>query len=76
MSSGSPASSMKLMGQDGVMVAEGRTYDGLRYRQLATRAMVTAATELIIAWLHGDIVTDDTLVATLTATTLGAAGAV
>ncbi|AQT78238.1 hypothetical protein B1R94_01795 [Mycolicibacterium litorale] len=46
-------------------------------RALATRAMVTAATELIIAWLHGDIDTDeDTLVATLTATTLGAAGAV
>ncbi|KAA0111272.1 TetR/AcrR family transcriptional regulator [Mycolicibacterium sp. P1-5] len=46
-------------------------------RRLATRAVVTAATELIIAWLHGDIDTDeDTLVATLTATTLGAAGAV
>lgn len=46
-------------------------------RTLATRAMVTAATELIIAWLHGDIDTDeDTLVATLTATTLGAAAAV
>jgi AcrR family transcriptional regulator len=46
-------------------------------RGLAARAMVTAATELIIAWLHGDIDTDeDTLVATLTATTLGAAGAV
>lgn len=45
-------------------------------RQLATRAMVTAATELISAWLHGDIDTDeDTLVATLTAITLGAAGA-
>jgi len=46
-------------------------------RLLATRAVVTAATELIIAWLHGDIDTDeDTLVATLTATTLGAAGSV
>ncbi|WP_161976324.1 TetR/AcrR family transcriptional regulator [Mycolicibacterium sp. CH28] len=46
-------------------------------RLLATRAMVTAATELISAWLHGDIDTDeDTLVATLTAITLGAAGAV
>ncbi|MGY4710749.1 TetR/AcrR family transcriptional regulator [Mycolicibacterium sp. CBM1] len=46
-------------------------------RALAARAMVTAATELIIAWLHGDIQTDEeTLVATLTATTLGAAGAV
>ena len=45
-------------------------------RLLATRALVTAATELVIAWLHGDIETDeDTLVATLTATTLGAAGA-
>ncbi len=46
-------------------------------RRLATRAVVTAATEVIIAWLHGDIDTDEeTLVATLTATTLGAAGAV
>ncbi|MCV7344841.1 TetR/AcrR family transcriptional regulator [Mycolicibacterium rhodesiae] len=46
-------------------------------RLLATRAAVTAATELIIGWLHGDIHTDEhTLVATLTATTLGAAGAV
>jgi AcrR family transcriptional regulator len=46
-------------------------------RQLATRAVVTAATELIIAWLHGDIDTDeDTLVATLSAITLGAARAV
>ena len=46
-------------------------------RKLATRAVVTAATEVIIAWLHGDIDTDEeTLVATLTATTLGAAGAV
>lgn len=45
-------------------------------RQLATRAMVTAATELISAWLHGEIDTDeDTLVATLTAITLGAARA-
>ena len=46
-------------------------------RQLATRAMVTAATEVVIAWLDGDIDTDeDTVVATLTAITLGAAGAV
>ncbi|WP_445168141.1 TetR/AcrR family transcriptional regulator [Mycolicibacterium sp. Dal123E01] len=46
-------------------------------RQLATRAVVTAATELIIAWLHGDIDTDeDTLVATLSAIALGAAEAV
>lgn len=45
-------------------------------RRLATRAMVTAATELISGWLHGDIDTDEeTLVATLTAITLGAAGA-
>jgi AcrR family transcriptional regulator len=45
-------------------------------RLLATRAMVTAATELISAWLHGDIDTDeDTLVTTLTAITLGAARA-
>lgn len=45
-------------------------------RLLATRAMVTAATELISAWLHGDIDTDeDTLVATLTAITVGAARA-
>ncbi|MCX2931941.1 TetR/AcrR family transcriptional regulator [Mycobacterium sp. CVI_P3] len=46
-------------------------------RQLVTRALVTAATELIIAWLHGDIDTDeDTLVETLTAITVGAAGAI
>ncbi|BBY63591.1 TetR/AcrR family transcriptional regulator [Mycolicibacterium helvum] len=46
-------------------------------RQLAARAAVTAATELIIAWLLGDIDTDeDTLVATMAAVTLGAAGAV
>ncbi|GAY17554.1 TetR/AcrR family transcriptional regulator [Mycobacterium sp. shizuoka-1] len=46
-------------------------------RLLATRGMVIAATELISAWLHGDIDTDErTLVATLTAITLGAAGAV
>ncbi len=45
-------------------------------RLLATRAMVTAATELINGWLHGDIDTDeDTLVTTLTAITLGAARA-
>ncbi len=46
-------------------------------RLLATRALVTAATELISAWLHGDIDTDeDTLVATMAAITLGAAGTV
>lgn len=46
-------------------------------RQLAARALVTAATELIIAWLHGDIDTDeDTLVATMAAITIGAAGTV
>jgi AcrR family transcriptional regulator len=43
-------------------------------RMLATRALVTATTELIIAWLHGDIDTDeDTLVATVTAISLAAA---
>lgn len=43
-------------------------------RVLATRALVAGTTELIIGWLHGDIDTDeDTLVATLTATALGAA---
>lgn len=44
-------------------------------RVLATRALVAGTTELIIAWLNGDIDTDeDRLVATLTATALGAAG--
>ena len=43
-------------------------------RSLATRALVAATTDLIIAWLQGDVDTDeDTLVATLTATSLGAA---
>ena len=43
-------------------------------RVLATRALVTATTELITGWLHGDIDTDeDTLVATITAVSLGAA---
>jgi len=42
-------------------------------RVLATRALVAGTTELIIGWLHGDIDTDeDRLVATLTATALGA----
>lgn len=44
-------------------------------RTLATRALVTATTELIIGWLQGDVDTDeDTLIATITATSLGAAG--
>lgn len=43
-------------------------------RVLATRALVAGTTDLIIGWLHGDIDTDeDSLVATLTATALGAA---
>lgn len=43
-------------------------------RTLATRALVTATTELIIGWLQGDVDTDeDTLIATITATSLGAA---
>lgn len=43
-------------------------------RVLATRALVTATTELITGWLQGDIDTDeDTLVATITAVSLGAA---
>jgi AcrR family transcriptional regulator len=42
-------------------------------RVLAARALVAGATDLIIAWLHGDIDTDeDELIATLTATALGA----
>ena len=46
-------------------------------RVLATRALVTATTELITGWLHGDIDTDeDTLVATITAVALGAAGSI
>jgi AcrR family transcriptional regulator len=45
-------------------------------RFLATRALVAGTTDLIIGWLHGDIETDeDSLVATLTATALGATGA-
>ena len=46
-------------------------------RLLGTRALVAGTTELIIAWLHGDIDTDeDGLVATVTAIALGAAGAI
>jgi AcrR family transcriptional regulator len=46
-------------------------------RKLATRALVAGTTDLIIAWLHGDIDTDeDRLVATLTATARGAATAI
>lgn len=46
-------------------------------RVLATRALVTATTELITGWLHGDIDTDeDTLVATITAVSLGAASSI
>jgi AcrR family transcriptional regulator len=46
-------------------------------RVLGTRALVAGTTELIIAWLHGDIDTDeDELVATLTAIALGAAGTI
>ena len=42
-------------------------------RVLAARALVAGATDLIITWLHGDIDTDeDELIATLTATALGA----
>ncbi len=42
-------------------------------RVLATRALVAGTTDLISAWLHGDIETDeDSLIATLTATALGA----
>jgi hypothetical protein len=45
-------------------------------RLLGTRALVAGTTELIIAWLHGDIDTDeDGLVATVTAIALGAADA-
>lgn len=43
-------------------------------RKLATRALVAGTTDLIVAWLHGDIETDeDSLVATLSAAALGAA---
>ena len=43
-------------------------------RQLGTRALVAGAADLIIAWLHGDVDTDEeSLIATLTAATLGAA---
>lgn len=43
-------------------------------RVLATRALVAGTTDLIVGWLHGDIDTDeDRIVATLTATALGAA---
>ena len=43
-------------------------------RVLATRALVAGTTDLIIGWLHGDIDTDEeTLIATLNATALGAA---
>ncbi len=43
-------------------------------RVLAIRALVAGTTDLIIGWLHGDIDTDeDSIVATLTATALGAA---
>jgi AcrR family transcriptional regulator len=42
-------------------------------RVLATRALVAGTTELIIAWLHGDIDIDEAgLIATLTATAQGA----
>ncbi len=43
-------------------------------RQLGTRALVAGTTDLIIAWLHGDIDTnEETLIATITAAGLGAA---
>ncbi|MGB8387029.1 TetR/AcrR family transcriptional regulator [Mycobacterium sp.] len=43
-------------------------------RVLAAQALVAGTTDLIIAWLHGDIDTDeDRLIATLTATAVGAA---
>jgi AcrR family transcriptional regulator len=43
-------------------------------RVLATRALVAGTTDLIIGWLHGDIDTDEhSLIATVTATALGAA---
>lgn len=46
-------------------------------RVLGTRALVAGTTELIIAWLHGDVDTDeDGLVATVTAIALGAAEAI
>lgn len=42
-------------------------------RQLGVRALVAGTTDLIIAWLNGDIETDEeTLIATLTAISLGA----
>ena len=45
-------------------------------RVLATQLLVAGTTDLIIAWLHGDIDTDEkTLIATVTATALvGVAG--
>ncbi len=46
-------------------------------RKLATRALVAGTTALIIAWLHGEIDTDeDRLIATLTATAHGTATAI
>jgi AcrR family transcriptional regulator len=46
-------------------------------RILATRALVAGTTELIIAWLHDDIdIDEDSLIATLTATALGATATV
>jgi len=43
-------------------------------RQLGTWALAAGTADLIVAWLRGDIDTDEkTLIATLTATTLGAA---
>lgn len=43
-------------------------------RALATQALVAGATDVIIAWLHGDINTgEDSLIATLTTAALGAA---
>ncbi|WP_328350207.1 TetR/AcrR family transcriptional regulator [Mycobacterium sp. NBC_00419] len=61
-----------------LMAADGLPYTGRPKphvdRVLATRALVTATTELITGWLQGDIDTDeDTLVATITAVSLGAA---
>lgn len=46
-------------------------------RKLATRALVAGTTALIIAWLHGEIDTDEeSLIATLNAAALGAATAI
>ena len=46
-------------------------------RALATRALVAGTTDVIIDWLHHDIDTsEDSLIATLTATALGAAAAI